>query len=49
MEIHGSARPPEASRFAPGSYSLLFGDPDGIRLEINHVPGQGLLAPRAEG
>jgi len=25
-------------------YSVLFEDPDGIRLEMNHVPGQGLLA-----
>lgn len=24
--------------------SILFEDPDGIRLEINHVPGKGLLA-----
>jgi hypothetical protein len=23
---------------------VLFEDPDGIRLEINHVPGQGVLA-----
>ena len=22
---------------------MLFEDPDGIRLEINHVPGKGLL------
>jgi len=24
--------------------SRLFEDPDGIRLEVNHVPGKGLLA-----
>ena len=24
--------------------SDLFEDPDGIRLEVNHVPGKGLLA-----
>jgi hypothetical protein len=36
--------PPEQGPFAPGYYSLLFEDPDGIRLEINHVPGKGLLA-----
>jgi len=24
---------------------VLFEDPDGTRLEINHVPGKGLLAP----
>jgi hypothetical protein len=23
---------------------VLFEDPDGIRLEVNHVPGAGLLA-----
>jgi hypothetical protein len=23
---------------------VLFEDPDGTRLEINHVPGKGLLA-----
>ncbi len=23
--------------------SKLFEDPDGIRLEVNHVPGKGLL------
>ena len=33
--------PEEASQFAPGYYSLLFEDPDGIRVEVNHVPGQG--------
>ena len=27
-----------------GYYSVLFEDPDGIRLEVNHVPGKGLLA-----
>jgi len=24
-------------------YSLSFRDPEGIRLEVNHVPGKGLL------
>jgi len=40
--------PPEEGPWAPGYYSLLFEDPDGIRLEINFVPGKGLLseAPR---
>jgi catechol 2,3-dioxygenase-like lactoylglutathione lyase family enzyme len=40
---------PEDGPWAPGYYSVLFEDPDGIRLEINHVPGKGLLAepPRA--
>ncbi|MEI9995949.1 MAG: VOC family protein [Rhizomicrobium sp.] len=37
--------PPQQDDFVPGYYSLLFEDPDGTRLEINHVPGRGLLAP----
>ena len=37
--------PPEGGPWAPGYYSVLFEDPDGIRLEVNHVPGKGLLAP----
>ncbi len=37
--------PPQQDGFAPGYYSVLFEDPDGIRLEINHVPGRGLLEP----
>ena len=36
-------RAPREDSWAPGYYSLLFEDPDGIRLEINHVPGKGLL------
>ena len=38
------ARAPREDNWAPGYYSLLFEDPDGIRLEFNHVPGKGLLA-----
>ena len=34
---------PEDGPWAPGYYSVLFEDPDGIRLEVNHVPGKGLL------
>jgi catechol 2,3-dioxygenase-like lactoylglutathione lyase family enzyme len=37
--VHG----PEEGEWAPGYYSCLFEDPDGIRLEINHIPGKGLL------
>jgi len=37
--------PPEEGPYAPGYYSVLFEDPDGIRLEANFVPGKGLLAP----
>ena len=36
-------RPPEEGPWAPGYYSLSFRDPEGIRLELNHVPGTGLL------
>lgn len=36
--------PPEEGPWAPGYYSVLFEDPDGVRLEMNHVPGKGLLA-----
>lgn len=36
--------PPEEGAWAPGYYSVLFEDPDGIRLEVNFVPGRGLLA-----
>jgi hypothetical protein len=35
--------PMEGAR-APGNYYVLFEDPDGIRLEVNFVPGAGLLA-----
>jgi catechol 2,3-dioxygenase-like lactoylglutathione lyase family enzyme len=36
---------PQQDNFAPGYYSVLFEDPDGTRLEVNHVPGVGLFAP----
>jgi catechol 2,3-dioxygenase-like lactoylglutathione lyase family enzyme len=35
--------PEDGSHFAPGYYSVLFEDPDGIRIEVNHVPGRGHL------
>jgi catechol 2,3-dioxygenase-like lactoylglutathione lyase family enzyme len=38
--VHG---PEESPQFAPGYYSILFEDPDGIRVEVNHVPGKGHL------
>jgi len=50
--IHG---PEDGSHFAPGYYSTLFEDPDGIRVEFNHVPGrghfgdEGRLAPGGPG
>ncbi len=34
---------PEERDWAPGYYYVLFEDPDGIRLEVNFVPGAGLL------
>lgn len=36
-------REPQEDGYAPGYYSTLFEDPDGIRIEINFVPGKGLL------
>ena len=36
-------RAPREEQWAPGYYSILFEDPDGIRLELNHVPGKELL------
>lgn len=33
--------PPEDGSWAPGYYSVLFEDPEGIRLEVNFVPGKG--------
>lgn len=35
--------PPEDGPWGPGYYSVLFEDPDGIRLEVNHIPGKGIL------
>ena len=36
-------RGPQEGDWAPGYYYVLFEDPDGIRLEVNFVPGTGLL------
>ena len=41
--------PPQDDNFAAGYYSVLFEDPDGIRLEINHVHGEGLTTPGGGG
>jgi hypothetical protein len=47
--------PEDGDQFAPGYYSVLFEDPDGIRIEINHIPGkghfgdQGRLGPHGPG
>jgi len=40
-------RGPTDGPWAPGYYYVLFEDPDGIRLEVNFVPGAGLLADGA--
>lgn len=36
-------RAPQEDGWAPGYYSILFEDPDGVRLEINYVPGRGVF------
>jgi catechol 2,3-dioxygenase-like lactoylglutathione lyase family enzyme len=38
---------PEEGPWAPGYYSVLFEDPEGIRLEVNFVPGKGLFEERS--
>lgn len=43
--VHG----PEDGEWAPGYYSVLFEDPDGIRLEANFVPGRGNLEVIGDG
>ena len=40
-------RGPLEGDWAPGYYYVLFEDPDGIRLEVNFVPGAGVLAEGA--
>ena len=40
--------PPQEDDWAPGYYSVLFEDPGGTRLEVNHVPGKGWLDPARE-
>ena len=40
-------RGPEEGPWAPGYYYVLFEDPVGTRLEVNHVPGKGVLAEGA--
>ena len=36
--------PAKEGSWAPGYYYVLCEDPDGIRLEVNFVPGRGVLA-----
>jgi catechol 2,3-dioxygenase-like lactoylglutathione lyase family enzyme len=45
LQAHIVHPPEDGSQFAPGYYSVLFEDPDGIRIEFNHVPGKGHLGP----
>ena len=45
LDAHVVHPPEDGSQFAPGYYSVLFEDPDGIRIEVNHVPGRGHLGP----
>jgi len=40
-------RGPMEGSWAPGYYYVLFEDPDSIRLEVNFVPGAGVLAEGA--
>jgi catechol 2,3-dioxygenase-like lactoylglutathione lyase family enzyme len=41
------ARAPEEGPWAPGYYSISFLDPEGVRLEVNYVPGKGVFAEGA--
>jgi len=45
---HGGriVQPPQDGPWAPGYRSVLIEDRDGIRIEFNFVPGQGLLATK---
>ena len=36
-------RGPIDAEWAPDYYYIVFEDPDGIRLEVNYLPGKGLL------
>ncbi len=45
LDAHIVHPPEDGEQFAPGYYSVLFEDPDGIRVEVNHVPGRGHLGP----
>ena len=45
-DAHIVHAPEEGPEFAPGYYSILFEDPDGIRVEVNYVPGRGHFGAR---
>ena len=38
---------PRKGEWAPGYYFVLFEDPIGTRIEVNYVPGKGVLAEDA--
>lgn len=42
-------RAPEKGPWAPGYYSVLFEDPDGIRIEAVFIPGAGNLPAASQG
>ncbi len=45
LALHAKiVRVPTETDWAPGYYSVLFEDPDSIRIEANYVPGKGHLA-----
>ena len=46
LQAHIIHAPEEGPQSAPGYYSVLFEDPDGIRVEVNHVPGKGHFGER---
>ena len=46
MDAH-IVSPAQEGHWAPGYYYVLCEDPDGIRVEVNYVPGQGVLAEDA--
>jgi catechol 2,3-dioxygenase-like lactoylglutathione lyase family enzyme len=41
--------PPRDDDYAAGYYSVLFEDPDGVRLEVNHVPVGASISPGDAG
>ena len=42
------AHPPQNEEWIPGHYSVLFEDPDGIRIEVNIILGKGFFAEQTE-
>jgi catechol 2,3-dioxygenase-like lactoylglutathione lyase family enzyme len=40
--------PAREEGWVPGYYSVLFEDPDGLRLEVNFVPGKGVFESGVE-